>query len=102
MPMNRADYHPDWESISRQIREQANWQCEFCGIEQGERTRSGGKVVLTVAHLNHDTRDNEPSNLRALCQRCHLRWDAKHHQRNAAETRRQKRIQLGQRAMEAA
>ena len=29
-------------------------------------------------------------NLKALCQRCHLRYDAKHHAKNAAATRRAK------------
>ena len=33
------------------------------------------KVVLTIAHLDHDVNHNDPKNLMALCQRCHLRWD---------------------------
>jgi 5-methylcytosine-specific restriction endonuclease McrA len=36
------------------------------------------RIVLTVAHLNHDPTDNRPENLRALCQRCHNRLDAAH------------------------
>src|SRR5262245_11789477 len=51
------------------------------------------RVVLTVAHLNHDPADCRSENLVALCQRCHLRYAAKHH----AETRRRKKIErLGQ------
>lgn len=42
------------------------------------------KVVLTIAHLNHTPEDCRPENLRALCQRCHNRYDAKHR----AETRK--------------
>ena len=34
-------------------------------------------IVLTIAHLDHNINNNDPSNLRALCQRCHLRYDAK-------------------------
>lgn len=34
------------------------------------------KVILTVAHLDHDVNNNDPENLRALCQRCHLVYDA--------------------------
>lgn len=45
------------------------------------------KVVLTVAHLNHDTTDNRDENLAAWCQRCHLRHDAKHHAASARRTR---------------
>ena len=45
------------------------------------------RIVLTVAHLDHDPRNNERSNLKALCQQCHLRYDAKHHAENARQTR---------------
>jgi hypothetical protein len=34
------------------------------------------RIVLTVAHLNHDPRDCSPDNLRAWCQRHHNRYDA--------------------------
>jgi len=35
------------------------------------------KVVLTVAHLDHNPQDDVPlDRLRALCQQCHLRYDA--------------------------
>ena len=43
-----------------------------------------GKVVLTVAHLDHTPENCDPSNLRALCQKCHNQYDAKHR----AETRK--------------
>lgn len=33
------------------------------------------KIVLTVAHLDHDVTNNNYKNLRALCQRCHNRHD---------------------------
>ena len=45
------------------------------------------QVVLTVAHLDHDITNNEPDNLAALCQKCHLRYDAKHHAKNSKATR---------------
>lgn len=32
-----------------------------------------------MAHLNHDPADNDLGNLAALCQRCHLVYDARHH-----------------------
>lgn len=35
------------------------------------------QVVLTVAHLNHDCRDDREENLKALCQWCHLSHDRK-------------------------
>jgi 5-methylcytosine-specific restriction endonuclease McrA len=45
-------------------------------------------VVLTIAHLDHTPENCEPDNLRAWCQRCHLRYDAEHHKRTAWATRR--------------
>jgi hypothetical protein len=45
------------------------------------------RIVLTVAHMNHDPQDNSEGNLRALCQLCHNRHDAQHRARNARETR---------------
>lgn len=48
-------------------------------------------VVLTVAHLDHDPTNSSDDNLRALCQRCHLAYDAAHHAANAAATRRARR-----------
>lgn len=49
------------------------------------------RVVLTTAHLDHDPSNNDEANLKALCQRCHLKHDGAHHARNAARTRARKR-----------
>ena len=39
----------------------------------------GGKpfteIVLTIAHLDHNINNNDYGNLKALCQRCHNRYD---------------------------
>jgi hypothetical protein len=45
------------------------------------------RIVLTIAHLDHDIQNNEDRNLKALCQQCHLRHDALQH----ANTRRRNR-----------
>lgn len=37
------------------------------------------RVVLTISHLNHNINDNRHENLKAMCQRCHLRYDVKQH-----------------------
>jgi 5-methylcytosine-specific restriction endonuclease McrA len=34
------------------------------------------RIVLTVAHLDHTPENCSPENLKALCQRCHNRYDA--------------------------
>jgi len=50
--------------------------------------------VLTIAHLDHDTTNNADENLAALCQRCHLSYDAKLHAANARATKEKKSGQL--------
>lgn len=35
------------------------------------------QIILTIAHLDHDPRNNDPDNLAALCQLHHCRYDAK-------------------------
>ena len=39
------------------------------------------RVVLASAHLDHDPSNNDPHNLSALCQRCHLSHDRPEHRR---------------------
>jgi hypothetical protein len=52
------------------------------------------RIVLTVAHLDHDVAHNGPDNLAALCQRCHLRLDRRQHADSSARTRDRKAGQL--------
>lgn len=52
------------------------------------------KVVLTVAHLDHDKNNNRFSNLAALCQRCHLTHDRTQHALNRKYGRNWKRDQI--------
>lgn len=44
------------------------------------------KIVLTIAHMDHDITNNKYSNLKALCQKCHLNHDKEHHRKNTKET----------------
>lgn len=103
-PSERARYPPDWKAIVARIRARSGGRCECtgqCGLHRdhpGPRRceeRNGqpakwakGRVVLTVSHRNHTPEDVADSNLADLCQRCHNRYDRKHRQRNAAQTRR--------------
>jgi 5-methylcytosine-specific restriction endonuclease McrA len=98
MPMQRDRYPADWEAISLRVREAAGWKCEFCGIAQGtEVIGTKGrpyKVILTVAHLGENKHDKmDCSNLKALCQACHLREDAPEHAERARKTRQEKKRQ---------
>jgi hypothetical protein len=106
-PSELKRYPPDWRVISRRIKERSGGRCECEGECALHRTTPGprrceerhgepaqwakGTVILTVAHLNHTPEDCRDENLKAMCQRCHLRYDHEHHQRNAAATRRAKK-----------
>lgn len=45
------------------------------------------RIVLTVAHVDQDTRNDDPANLLALCQRDHLNLDRAHNLVKAKRTR---------------
>lgn len=71
-----------WRGLWRPVDVGASWRTEW-GIETTweapSRERRRIRVVLTVAHLNHDPADNRDENLAALCQWCHLHHDRSHH-----------------------
>jgi 5-methylcytosine-specific restriction endonuclease McrA len=93
MPIDYRNYPPNWKSeIRPRIMARSGGKCEWCGaINYQPHPITGGKVVLTIAHLNHDTTDNRDENLAALCNKCHLTYDAPHHVANAKATRARKR-----------
>ena len=79
------------EEISEDILPLAQAAGLCCYHEPGERATV---IVLTVAHLDHNVSNNDDSNLVALCQRCHLTYDAKLHAINARKTREAKSGQM--------
>ena len=70
-------------------------QLELYGIDMFEEHISEKakhfKIVLTVAHLDHDLKNNDYSNLKALCQKCHLNYDKEHHSKNRSKTIKSKK-----------
>ncbi len=115
-PENKVRYPKDWKDIRAKILARARYKCEepACALGNGwigYRDDDGKfmllstsgraddyaghatgyrvfRVVLTIAHLDHVPEHCDESNLRAWCQRCHLRYDAAHHAFNSAQTRR--------------
>lgn len=96
MPVDYSKYPANWKTeIRPEILTRANNRCEMCGVLNhvtGYRDQWGNfhyhrkesgrhiiRIVLTVAHLNHDITDNRAENLAALCQRCHLLHDRDQH-----------------------
>lgn len=111
-------YPQNWKQISQTIRGRSGGQCECegeCGLHNGTslfsrgkrrcEERNGakakwakGKVVLTVAHLNRkgdvctcQPYCGNPAHLKAMCQRCHNRYDMPMRQMHAQVTRERKR-----------
>lgn len=114
MPIDYSIYPKNWKEISKRVRERADQKCEWCEAPNGayihrkaenpgiwaleETVAADGvtwlpaiRIVLTVAHLDHNPESDDETRMAALCQRCHLTYDAKHHARNAAETRARKK-----------
>jgi hypothetical protein len=96
----RSRYPANWQAISARIRfGRAGGRCECegeCGTGHAGRCAArhglphpvtGSRVVLTTAHLDHVPEHCSEANLRAMCQRCDLAYDAVHHAATAAATR---------------
>lgn len=103
MPIDYSKYPPDWSEIRKRIIERAKNKCECCGLENKSKVHSFKvdgitiwkdltygewmmrncpkhiTVVLTIAHLDHDETNHNVTDdrLKAMCQLCHLRYDAK-------------------------
>lgn len=101
----RRRYPTNWNEISDWVRfVRAGGRCECsgeCGRPDGHlgpdvrcrnrhgQPRWGGArrqctVILSTAHLNHVPEDDDPDEMLALCEGCHLAYDRQHH----AATRR--------------
>ncbi|HMN89070.1 MAG TPA: hypothetical protein PKD70_06360 [Saprospiraceae bacterium] len=101
MPINYKNYPKDWQQIRKRILERAAHKCEGCGVpnyslverdtrlvkaqtESYAQARKEKKkhssviiIILTVAHLDWDEWNDkiEDDRLKALCQKCHLKYD---------------------------
>lgn len=109
MPVDWSRYPPDWKAIVARVAERSEGRCECrgeCGtpscaggcaaVNKQPHPETGSRVVLTTAHLDHDTTHNDLSNLRHLCNRCHLRLDSDRHRVHAYQTRERKKEEAGQ------
>jgi 5-methylcytosine-specific restriction endonuclease McrA len=111
MPIKRENYRlypggsphsKEWKALRAVVLERAGHHCEGCGAPNyAPHPVTGSRVVLTIAHLNHNPTDNADANLRAWCQKCHLAHDHAHHQANAARTRAVRIALLGERGKDA-
>ena len=103
MPVDYSKYHPDWKDIIRpDILKRDGYKCKVCKVSNRKlfvwenKVRviiedslqhnyylqlkyKISKIVLTVAHLDHNVDNNQYSNLASLCQLHHLRHDVQQH-----------------------
>lgn len=70
---NTSAYPADWGTIARAVKDKAGWCCVRC--EHPHDPAAG--YCLTVHHLDGDKANCRWHNLAPLCQRCHLRIQAK-------------------------
>ena len=104
-PENKSRYPKDWPLIPRWIRDKAGNKCEECDLENHSMVYRCNekdcnafvsedsepylvdlfkakhpdhrliKIVLTVAHLDHQPENCKEENLKAWCQKCHNDYD---------------------------
>lgn len=89
-PENKHRYPANWREIRESILRRSNDCCEFCGVKNhtyrfNPKTGKYAYIVLTIAHLDHIPEHCEDDNLRALCQRCHNRYDVEHRKQTRKE-----------------
>ena len=93
MPIDYSKYPPNWlAEIRPRILKRADNCCENenCRVRNGSirMGRKGPyKIVLTIAHLDHDEENWNVSDdrLRAWCQVCHLKYDISEKKRRREE-----------------
>lgn len=66
-------YPADWPVIAKRVKDEAGWKCVRCG--HPHEPKAG--YCLTVHHLTGRKDQCEWWNCAALCQRCHLKIQAK-------------------------
>lgn len=107
VPINKDEYHENFEKRAHECKEQAGWKCEQCGTRHGDKriSKSGelDTVSVQAAHVNHDPM-NPDAVLICLCESCHLKHDGSEHgkkrKRTVALQKVKKAIEAGQLAFQ--
>jgi hypothetical protein len=79
-----------WDEGQRAWRDDAGRPAAWPDVVEYAAARSR-RFHLGAAHLDHDPQNSAFRNLRALCQRCHLRHDRAEHVRRRRANRRRRR-----------
>lgn len=70
---SKSDYPSNWQQIALAVKDDAGWRCVRCNRPHDPAQG----YTLTVHHADLDPQNCEWWNLLPLCQRCHLRIQAK-------------------------
>ena len=70
MPIDHR-YHPEWDTVSRYVRELFDFFCARCNKDC--RNSKNADSVLQVHHIDENPGNNELENLIPLCSSCHLK-----------------------------
>lgn len=62
----KEGYAPDWPQISENFRASKGFHCESCRLDL-----SSNKYLLHTHHIDGNKRNNQTTNLQALCADCH-------------------------------
>lgn len=99
MPINYANYNPAWPYLRELVSHRDRNRCKKCRAphrvkiwrmkdrtwkryEPGSRPANARALILcvcTVAHLDWNRNNDDPTNLALLCQQCHLDHDRPQH-----------------------
>ena len=92
---NKRKYPSNWGEIALEKKKSVNWQCENCGKQcrRPDEEFETHRNTLIVAHLDHDTENCSPENLKAWCAPCLLKIDAGENARRSHESRERNRIE---------
>ena len=64
-------YHPEWDTVSRYVRELFDFYCARCSKDC--RNSKNAESVLQVHHIDENPGNNDLENLIPLCATCHLK-----------------------------
>ena len=68
-------YTKNWKYISKKIKQKRDWTCEECGFRPKNDEQ---KRFIHLHHINANKTDNQETNLKVLCIKCHANVDKYH------------------------
>jgi len=77
----RLPCQTDWDMIHSRIK------YSHSNMTESLKYHGFTKIVLTVAHLDHQPENCEDDNLKAMCQKCHNNYDRQHRNQTVRQSR---------------